>query len=359
MKRICLVPFDLSVTGGVEQVTVGLSAKLCDFYDVYIYAITRTGDKLAYELDPRLTYYEGLRGKDRLRYMIKNTFPRFRKFIKENKIETVLLMENHPAFITLWARFFLGVKFIYCDHGSLQNEWHKKDITGMRLFCTLLSNLTVVLTEKTRQDYMKKFHIRPRKVKCIYNWIDPKLLSKRKPYDAGSRKIMSVGRMGREKGYDLLVKAALKVLPSHPDWEWHIYGEGETSQMISKQIIKEGLDSQLILKGNEPNVHGLYHQYALLVLPSYREGLPLVLLEAKASGLPMVSFDIVTGPNEIIEDGVNGYLIKPYDCQEMADKIASLLDNQEMREEFAGNTKLNLKKFEQQQILTQWRSVID
>ena len=58
-----------------------------------------------------------------------------------------------------------------------------------------------------------------------------------------------------------------------------------------------------------------------MVLPSYREGLPLVLLEAAACGLPMISFDIATGPNEIIRDKINGSLIPPYDCEKMADEI--------------------------------------
>ena len=68
---------------------------------------------------------------------------------------------------------------------------------------------------------------------------------------------------------------------------------------IHRKIAEYGLTAQLIQKGNVKDVYKLYNDYAFLVLPSYREGLPLVLLEAKASGLPMVSFDVTTGPKEI------------------------------------------------------------
>ena len=99
-----------------------------------------------------------------------------------------------------------------------------------------------------------------------------------------------------EKGYDLLVEVAKKVLPSHPEWEWHLYGTGDTFDEIHQKVVEYNLTSQLIQKGNVKDVYKLYNEYAFLVLPSYREGLPLVLLEAKARGLPMVSFVVTSGP---------------------------------------------------------------
>ena len=365
MKRVCLLTYDMSFTGGVEQVTASLSAKLCEDYEVYIYAIKRENAKLAYELDARIHYFETPRLGEgytqlRLRQILMKSFSPVRKFLRETKVDTVLLMGNQPAFFALFARIFnKKVRYIYCDHGCMMNEWKDKTITTIRFLDALFSDKVVTLTQRSRMGYIQKFRIRESKVTCIYNWIDPKLAKDRKPYDTKTKKIISVGRFCEDKGYDLLVQVAKKVLPQNQQWEWHVYGEGHNFDEIKEMIQREGIENQLLLKGNVPNVAELYHQYAFLVLTSYREGLPLVLLEAKASGLPLVSFDILTGPSEIMSHEENGYLISPYDCDEMAKKMQTLMQDTSIREKFSKNADIGTEQFNQQYIIEQWKNLID
>lgn len=87
--------------------------------------------------------------------------------------------------------------------------------------------------------------------------------------------------------------------------------------------------------------------------------MPLVLLEAKASGLPMVSFDVTTGPREIVEEGKDGYLIPPYDLDKMANRIELLMDSEERRIAFSNHTISGVKKFEKEEIYRQWTNLID
>ena len=364
MKRICLVLYDMSFTGGVEQVAASLSTQLCDDYEVYIYAIKRENTELAYELDTRVKYYEAPQNmkapqeKPRLRYILMKTFKPLRKFLCETKIETAILMGNQPAFFSLFARMFLNVRYIYCDHGSLMNEWNDKTITGIRFLDALFSNTVVTLTQRTKADYTRKFHIRKSKVECIYNWVEPRFIENRKPYDTKTKKILSVGRFCEDKGYDLLIQVAKKVLPQNPQWEWHICGDGESFKEIEAMVKAEGLEKQLILRGNVQNISDMYHHYAFLVLTSYREGLPLVLLEAKASGLPLISFDILTGPSEIIRHEQNGYLIQPYNCEEMANCMDILINDIHMRERFSQNAEVGIDKFNQKYIIEQWKHLL-
>lgn len=358
MKKICFVDFDMSVTGGAEKVTVSLANTLCEKYKVYLYEINR-GAKLAYELDDRVIYVPGMTGKTRLREMIEGAFRPFIRFVKQHQIDVVILMGNYPALIVSFTRFFTKARYIYCDHGALMNQWKQKDITAIRFWDSLVAHKTVVLTEKTKKDYIKKFHMKPKKVQCIYNWIEYELLEQREPYNGDSHLILSVGRFGKEKGYDMLVRVAEKVLPENQDWQWHVYGFGETFEEISHLVKKCGLEKQLILKGNVANVHCLYPEYAFLVLPSYREGLPLVLLEASALGLPMVSFDIETGPNEIIVQGENGYLVPPYSIEKMAARILELMKDRDKREYMSQHTKKTLDKFDKENILKQWIDLIE
>lgn len=357
MKKICFVDFDMSVTGGVEQVTASLANELSGIYETFVYAINKGGES-AYELDRRVVFIEGLTGEKRLRGMIQGTFRPFIHFVKENKIDVVILMGNYPALVASFTRFFTKARYIYCDHGGLMNQWKQKDITAIRFWDALTSHKVIVLTEKTRGDYISRFHLKPGKVRCIYNWIEDKVVHARKGYNTESKKILSVGRFGKEKGYDMLVEVAKAVLPAHPDWQWHVFGTGETFEETAAKVSEYALGDQLILKGNVKDAYRLYSDYAFLVLPSYREGLPLVLLEASAVGLPMISFDIETGPDEIIEDGRNGYLIPPYDLGEMEEKIRELMTDSGKRRMLAEYDGMK-DKFSKEKILKEWIDVIE
>ena len=215
------------------------------------------------------------------------------------------------------------------------------------------------MTEQNRQDYIRKFHTNPKKIQSIYNWIRPEVIAAREDYNVNSKKILTVGRVSEEKGYDVLMKVAKKVLPDYPDWQWHLYGTGDQFEWLQQEVKNCHLESQVILKGNVKDAYQHYPEYALLVLPSYREGLPLVLLEAKACGLPMVSFDVTTGPREIIEDGRDGYLVPTYDLEQMAARIEELIDNLELRIRFSAHTKENLNKFQKEKIYEQWKDLIE
>lgn len=359
MKKICFVDFDMSVTGGVEKVLESLANTFCERYEVSVYGINGKGKDIPYHLDKRITYHAELQGKTRLREMIIGFFHPFCRYVKENQIDIVIMMGNYPALIASFTRFFTKAKYIYCDHGALLNQWHQKDITAIRFWDAVTSHKVVVLTEQTRLDYMRKFRLRQNKISCIYNWIDPHLLEIKRPYDSHSKQILTVGRFGPEKGYDLLVETAANVLKKYPDWEWHLYGTGEVFDQIQKKVETYQLHDQIRFMGNVPDAYTQYHKYAFLVLPSYREGLPVVLLEAKALGLPMISFDVMTGPNEIIHDGKDGFLIPPYDCDQMAEKIKDLIENPQLREELSRGTVVDLSKFEFQTILHQWEVLLD
>ena len=157
----------------------------------------------------------------------------------------------------------------------------------------------------------------------------------------------------------MLLKVAENVFEKYPEWKWDIYGEGETFKEISEAIEKLNLKKNIILHGNVADTTLIYGKHALLVLPSYREGLPLVLLEAKANHLPCISFDVNTGPAEIIRDNINGYLIKPYDVDQMAQAICRLIENPNLREKFSEKSSLDIEKFDKKAILKKWVRLIE
>lgn len=356
-KRICLVDFDMSVTGGVEQVTARLANELSGYYEVHLISVSQKGRKAAYDLKDDIQYRAFFKADARLREYIVGNLSRLRKYLKVNKIDVAILMGNYPGIVSIFVKPFVKTKFVFCDHGALMNQWRQKDVRYIRLITSKLADKTITLTKQSMNAYIEKFHLKKDKVDYIYNWTE--LPDKEIEYNSQSRKILTVGRFGKEKGYDMLLEVAERIFSADSDWEWHIFGDGETFQEITALSKEKGLEGKLLFHGNSPNVREKYKDYAMLVLTSYREGLPLVLLEGKSSRLPMVSFDISTGPDEIIESGVNGYLIEPYNTELMADKIMELMENDALRKQFSDMAYHDIEKFGKEDILQKWIALIE
>ena len=179
-------------------------------------------------------------------------------------------------------------------------------------------------------------------------------------YNSKSKWILSVGRADPVKGYDRLIEIAGKLKDSHPDWQWHIWGDFDSSygEELLKKIHRLRLDSFIKYKGTSDDIWKIYPQYAMFVMTSYYEGMPMVLMEARHSGLPLLSFDIQTGPAELIRNGENGYLIRNGDIEEMTERIHGLIGNESERKRLSENAILDDLKYDEKKIKNKWLKVI-
>ena len=155
-----------------------------------------------------------------------------------------------------------------------------------------------------------------------------------------------------------LLNIAKDVLQCHKEWSWDIYGDGEDRKNLEKRIAELNLNGRVILKGNSSDIYNLYDDYAIMVMTSRYEGFPMVLIEAAARGLPLVSFDIHTGPNEIITNESNGYLIEYEDAESMRDKINLLIQDSLKRKQFSDEAIKSVEQFREQQVLDRWIELI-
>lgn len=194
----------------------------------------------------------------------------------------------------------------------------------------------------------------------IPNFLDEKLEKTPYHYNSQSKKIITVGRIDYAKGYEILIKVAQIVLKNNPDWQWHIYGEGdiEYSRYIQNLIDESSLKNKVILKGTRKNIYNIYPEYALQVVTSRYEGFSMVLLEGKANSLPAISFDIYSGPSDLIMNGINGYLIPPGDINEMANKINELIKNEQKRIDFSQHARDNIDKFIKNNVILKWVALL-
>ncbi len=134
----------------------------------------------------------------------------------------------------------------------------------------------------------------------------------------------AAGRLSPEKGYRFLVDAAAEVLREHPDTGFVLFGDGPLREEIARRVAAKELGGRFQLPGFCSDLDGFFPHFDLFVLPSFTEGLPNVVLEAFAARVPVVA-TAVGGTPEVVEDGVNGYLVPPGDAGALADRIGKLI----------------------------------
>ena len=145
--------------------------------------------------------------------------------------------------------------------------------------------------------------------------------------------IGSIGRLEVAKGHKFTIEAFKKVQEERKDCllKLIIIGEGEEKENLIKYAKQLGLEDKIIFTGYRKDVEKLMDIMDIFVLSSLREGLPRVLVQAAAVGVPSVDFN-VDGVPEIVKDGYNGFLVKPRDVNQLADKVIRYIDNRELIE---------------------------
>ena len=354
MKRICFIGFGLFTIGGCQRVTISLANELCEKYETHLLSLCEIPKDNKYYLKPEVKVHTfnmplDMRARKSLVLGIKLI-----KFLRKNKIDILFIAGSLPIPLVCMISPFVNIKIVFCDHENLYGRDSKS--IAFRKVISKLCDKVVVLTKRTLSDYIDILKVNPKKLVQIYNSIDTGEIIKN---DTNAKKIISVGRISSEKGFDMAVDVAKKVFEKHSDWQWDIYGDGPDFERIQGKIEKYGLKNNLVLKGSNPDVMKEYKNYSICVLPSYREGFAMVLIEAKINSLPVVSFDCVAGPSEIINDGIDGFLVPCYDINFMAEKICELIEDEDLRERFSQCASANLDKFDTQKIVNQWCDLIE
>lgn len=176
--------------------------------------------------------------------------------------------------------------------------------------------------------------------------------------------ILSIGRMskGDEKRFTSLIEIwrLLQQDKSLQEWKLHIVGEGEGKGAIQEKIKAFNLQDSVILKPFTKEIEKEYLNASVYAMTSKYEGLPTVLLEASSYGMPCVSFDILTGPSDIIEDGKSGFLVADNDLSAYALKLKLLMYDETLRQTFGKRAKeITKEKFSKEKIMQQWNTLFN
>jgi glycosyltransferase involved in cell wall biosynthesis len=168
------------------------------------------------------------------------------------------------------------------------------------------------------------------------------------------KRVIVVGSHGFNKGYDLLLLAWKNVAEKYQDWNLEIYGKIDNNGTYQNQAEALGLKNSVTFFNPVKDIQNKYLRSSIMILPSRSEGFGMVLIEAMACGVPCVSFDCPQGPADIIQNGVDGFLVENGNTQELASKIIKLIEEKNLRKQMGAKAKQNVKRYLPEVIVKQW-----
>lgn len=209
----------------------------------------------------------------------------------------------------------------------------------------------VALTQADAKAWKKAIHVYT--IPNFTNYILPRSSKCEFP------RVIAVGRLVAQKGFDNLISAWKIVNKQFPEWKLDIFGEGIYRERLNKQIADNHLTTTITIHPFSRNILQEYVNSSILALSSNYEGFGLVLIEAMGCGLPCVSFDCPQGPSEIIKDKEDGFLIKSGDIEGFAKAICYLIENEEERKLFGSRARKNVKRYSPEMIMPQWEQLFN
>ena len=202
--------------------------------------------------------------------------------------------------------------------------------------------------------------MRKSKCTCVYipNVLDsiPKKLAPLK-----EMRLISVGRLSKEKAPEDLVKIFNLLSKKHPDWHLDIIGDGEEREKIELYIKNHKLEEKITLHGfqNKDYIDKYLHKSSLYIMTSLTESFGIVLLEAMSHGIPCVAFSSAEGAREIITSGKNGYLIKNRNYSAMIKKIEDIMKKDDVRKQLGKEARKSIKKYTKEVVQEDWYELLE
>ncbi len=175
--------------------------------------------------------------------------------------------------------------------------------------------------------------------------------------DLTAKHVVAVGRLDHQKGFDRMLNVWAELMHTHPDlsdWTLDIYGQGEWHDLLLQQAERLGIASSVKLHAPVKDIEKVYTSSAFLLMTSRYEGFPMVMIEAMACGLPVVSYNFKTGPRDIIRPGENGYFVKDGDSAALVTAMANVMNDLPMRRRLGTNALLVRNTFSEERVMDMW-----
>lgn len=371
MKKLTILSLHLGY-GGIERSVISLANVLSDVYKVEIVSVYKLYDKPAFDIDSRVKVSYLIENHKPNREEWKNAVKKLRpiKFIKESyeacitlllrKRRTINAIKKMDSDIVISTRDIFNTWLgEYGKKSILKVAWEHNHHHGNEKYAEKIvkscknMNYLVLVSDSLRTFYKKK--LKESKCKCVYipNILDnvPDKLS-----NLSEKRLVSVGRLSREKGYDDLVEVFKLVHEERGEWELDIIGDGAQKNLVCDKIYTYGMSDCARVHGFQKRdyIDNILNKSSIYLMTSFTESFGLVLIEAMSHGVPCVAFDSAEGANDLIINDNNGYLISSRDKQKMADVIIKLIDDKDLRMRLGKNAREVSLRYTKSMVKKDW-----
>jgi glycosyltransferase involved in cell wall biosynthesis len=265
-----------------------------------------------------------------------------------------IAIATRPALILVLSRLAPADVYVVAqEHQKLGH--HPADLRTALAAALPNCSLMATLTESDRADYAAFVGPDGPPVVAVPNAVPDAAMG---PGDPAAHRLIAAGRLVNQKGYDLLLRAFAEVAPRHPDWRLDIFGRGNHHARLEQAVLDLGLTGRARINPPTDRLGERMAEASTYVLSSRFEGFPLVLLEAMAAGLAVVSFDCPTGPNEIVTDGVDGLLVPPEDVGALAAALDRVMADEALRRRFAAAAPAAVRRYSSSEVGQRWDALL-
>lgn len=209
----------------------------------------------------------------------------------------------------------------------------------------------VVLTEEDKKAWAELPNI------CVIS--DPLSFCPTQRSSLSIKRVIAVGRYVYQKGFDQLLQAWATIERQYPEWQLVVFGDGNRTP-YEQQMKELGIDdNRCHLYGPTTDIQQEYVNSSIFVFSSRFEGFGMVLVEAMACGLPVVSFDCPCGPKDIVKDGEDGILVENGNIELLATSLSKMMRDEALRQAMSQAALKNVQRFRIEQIAEQWRKIFE
>lgn len=355
--KICFIIPGLSSSGGMERVMSQIVNYVADHKndELHLLMYGAGNEKMFFPISKRVKIHRpsySYSAGSRMRYAIRSLLF-IRKTVKEICPDTIL------SFGEIWNNFVLlalyGLPYpIYISDRCRPNKSFGRLHDTLRKWLYPKSTGVIAQTQKAKEIYLTQFH--HDNIVVIGNPI-------RQIESRGIKKeniVVSVGRLIDTKNFDQLIDIFASI--DAPNWKLMIVGgdalKQKNSLILQEQVNRMGLQERIILTGQQSDVESFLLRAKIFAFTSSSEGFPNVIGEAMSAGLPVVAYDCVAGPSDMIEDGKNGYLIPLFDKEKFKYKLRELMFDEEGIETMGSYARQSIKRFNVDQVTEDYYHVI-
>ena len=297
----------------------------------------------------------------------------FRKYIQKTQPDVVIAFMVSVYTVTLLALIGIDIPVISSVRNDPAYSNLRKKIT--RKILLPRSAHVVVQTQQIKEFFSKNIQ---KMTTVIYNPVNERVFETSydndndddnvddndndnlglKIKDERLNRIISVGRLYPQKDQKMMIEAFAKVSERFPDWKLVIFGEGPEREALELLVERLKVKDKVSLPGRSENIIDELKKSKVFCLSSIYEGMSNALVEAICVGLPIVTTK-VSGTEELIKDGENGFIVNIGDTDAMAEVLTKILEDENLQKQFSENNKAQAIKFETNAIVDQWENLVN